>query len=126
MVFPFVQQLAVDLVRQHDEVVRRRDFRDRLEIGLRQHAAGRVCRAVDDEELRLRRHQAAQLLDIEGEVVLLAQRNRHGFRAGELDHRAIDGETGIGIDRLVTGIQQRQHQEEHDRLAARGHEDLVG
>ena len=63
----------------------------------------------------------AQQVEIEGEAALFDQRNRHRRRAQEADHRFVNRESGIGIDHFVARLEQRQHGEEDDRLAA-GHD----
>ena len=67
-----------------------------------------------------------QLVDVEPEIALLAQRNRHRLRAQEVDHRLVNGEAGIGIDDLVALFHQRQHGEEDDRLAAGNDDHFIG
>ncbi len=57
---------------------------------------------------------------------LLAQRDRDRHAAGEVDDRLVDRESRVGIDALVAATDQRQDGEEHDRLGARGHHDLLG
>ena len=65
--------------------------------------------------------QAAQLLDVETEVVLLADRRRHRRGADEVHQRAVDRVTGVGNDHLVARLDDGQQQEGEDVLAA-GHE----
>ena len=67
-----------------------------------------------------------QFVDIEPEIALLAQRNRHRLGAEEVDHRFVNGEAGIGIDDLVAFFHQRQHGEEDDGLAAGNDDHLFG
>ena len=65
---------AVDLVGHDDDVVLAGDVGDGRDVLARQHAAGRVVRRVEDDQLGLGRDERAQLVDVESEVVLLAQR----------------------------------------------------
>ena len=60
-------------------------------------------------------------VQVEGKAALFHQRHRHGRRAHESDHRFVDREAGVRVDDLVAGLEQRQHGEEDDRLAA-GHD----
>ena len=54
------------------------------------------------------------------------ERNGNRFAAGVFDHRLVDGEAGVGIDDLVAIVDQRQHGEEDDGLAAGDDHDLSG
>ena len=71
-----IQDPAVDLVGENDEIMLDRGVGDALEIGARQHAAGRVGGRVQDDHPGARRDQAGELVRIEAEVVLLAKRHR--------------------------------------------------
>ena len=66
-----------------------------------------------------------RLLGREGEAVRLAHLRRHGGRAGELDHRAVDRKAGIGIDDLRPLRAEHQDRHEHGDLAARRDQDEV-
>ena len=85
---------------------------------------GRICRRVEDDQLRPRRHQADELVRVETEVVLLADRDRHRRRADEARHRLVDRKARVGVDDLVALLGQREDREEHDRLRARRHDHL--
>ena len=41
------------------------------------------------------------------------------------DHRFVNREAGVGVDHFVARLQQRQHGEEDDRLAAGDHRDVL-
>ena len=92
----------------------------------RHHAAGRIVRRVDDDELGAVGDQALEFVDVEAEVAVFADRDGHGLRAQEVDHRLVDREAGIGIDDLIAFIDQREHGEEDDRLAAGNDDHFVG
>ena len=96
----------------------------RVRIG--QDRAGRVVRRVRDQQLRARRDQARDLVDVHPEVVRLAQRRRHRGPADVAGHRLVDREAGVRVDDLVALLDQGEHRVEHDRLGARRDDDLVG
>ena len=69
---------------------------------------------------------ARQFVHVQTEIFLFAQRIGTARRADVLDHRLVNGEAGIRVDHFVTRIDQRQHGEKDDRLAAGNYHDLVG
>src|SRR5207245_6946638 len=79
-VLSVVHELAVDLVGEDPEITLARDRGDVADRFARAHATGRVVGAVEDEDLRSRADEAAELIQILLEVVLLAQRQRHSAR----------------------------------------------
>jgi hypothetical protein len=85
-----------------------------------------VLRAVEHDDLRLRRDQRGQLGHVGAELPLGAQRQRHRLRAGVVDHRLVDREPGIRVDGLVALLEQREEHEEHHRLGAGVDHHLVG
>ena len=97
---------------------------DAFEVVAGQDAAGRVGRRVDDQQSRLRGDQRGELVDIEPEVVLHPDRDRHRRRPDEAGQRLVDRIAGIGNDDLVTRIDQTEDRVQHHALAADGHEDL--
>ncbi len=54
------------------------------------------------------------------------QRVCDGRRPGELDHRAVDREAGVGIEDLRARVAEHQHRERHRDLAAGDNDDLAG
>ena len=120
-----VEDPAVDLVGQDHEVVLAGDVGDLLEVLARRDAAGRVGRRVDDDELGPRRDQRRQLVRVEAEVVLLADRAGDGLAADEAGHRLVDREARVRVDDLVALVDEGQDREEHDRLAAGDHDHAV-
>ena len=71
------------------------------------------------------RQAVAEQVEIEGKPAALLERHRHGLRAEEVDHRFVDREAGIRVDDFVARLEQREHGEEDDRLAARHHRDML-
>src|SRR5215218_10109877 len=61
-----------------------------------------------------------------------SKRNSFSWRSGTktgrpptiVDHRLVDREGGVGYQDLLTVVDEREDGEEHDRLAARRHDDL--
>ena len=50
-----------------------------------------------------------ELVDVEAEVVLLAQRERHRRAADVAGHRLVDREAGVRVDDLVALVDQGEH-----------------
>ena len=124
---PVVGHLPVDLVGEDRDVGKaRQPFDQRVDLRLGGDAAGRVGRRIEDDQPRLGRDQVQRFLGREGEAVLFADRDRHGPRAGELDHRAIDRKSGIGIEDVGAGLAEHQDRREHGDLAARHDHHEVG
>ncbi len=123
---PVVERAPVDLVREDHERVLARDGGDALHgLGL-EHGAGRVVRRVEDQQFRARRDLALQILQVQVEAVLIAERQRHGPRAEEVDQRLVDRERRVGEQHVVAVLEQRHHGVEHDGLAAGRDHDVVG
>ena len=98
----------------------------RVDVDLGQHAAGRILRRIQNDQLRAIVDQLGELIDIEPEIHLLAQPDRHGFRADVIDHRFVNREPWIGIDDLIAFFDERQDCEKDDRLAAGNHDHFLG
>ena len=116
---PFVDDAAVDLVRQHDHVVAQHQLPDPLDIGAGEDPAGRVGRRVEDEQPRPWRDQLLELVEVDPEVVLLADRQADRRAAAEARHRLVDREARVREDDLDARLDQRFDRVEHDRLGAR-------
>jgi len=93
----FVAQPRVDLVGiDPDFRVPPQDGGDGFEILVRQDAAGRILRRVEDDEPCLLRDLRFELGRIEGEIARLAQMQRHRHRAVCDDLRLVDRKPGFG------------------------------
>ena len=123
-VLALVDDPAVDLVGQDRDVAVAGDIGDADEVLAREHAARRVCRRVEDDQLRPRRHQADELVRVETEVVLLADRDRYRRSANEARHRLVDRKARVRVDDLVALLRQGEDREEHDRLRPGRHDHL--
>ena len=89
-----IEHLAVDLIAQDRDVGMFGEARHQfLDLGFAVGAAGWVGRAVDDDQPRARRDEREQLVGREREAVGLAQRQRNGGGAGEVDRGFVDRET---------------------------------
>ncbi len=119
---PVVLDAAVDLVREHDEVTLDGDVGDGPEVVGGEDRAARVVGAVDDQQPCPVGDEPAQLLDVDPEVALLAQRDGHRRGTREAGHRLVDGEARIGHDDLDTRLGQREHRVIHHGLGAGGHD----
>ena len=92
---------------------------ERIDLGLRSHAAGRVGRAVQDHQPGPVGDPVQHLAGAEGEVPLFGQFDRHRRGAGKADDRFVDREAGVGVENLGAGLAEHHQGEEHGRLAAR-------
>jgi len=119
-----VDDLAVDLITEHPEIMFDRQFRDSVQIVGTEHSAGGVLGRIDDQHFRLVICQSAEVLDVEGKILLLGQLQRDRLALQEIDHRFIDGKTRIGIDDFVAGIDQGSQGKIDDGLAP-GHDHHV-
>ena len=72
MMLTFENQAAVDLIGQHHDVAIADRARDRLDVFFFQHAAGRVLRRIQDDQLGAIVDQPGEFIDIETEIHLLA------------------------------------------------------
>jgi hypothetical protein len=97
-----------------------------VQLLLRHHAAGRVRRAVDDDQAGALRDLGQHLLGREREAAVLVQRDRHRLGARELDHRAVDRKAGIRVHDLGARLAEHRDREVHGDLAARHDHDAVG
>src|ERR671910_51844 len=92
----------------------------------REHAARRVGRGVEDHQPGAFAEARTELVEVEAEPVLLAQRHEDGPPADEVHHRLVDRERRIGQQHLITLLDERQDREEHYRLPARRDDHLSG
>ena len=89
-------------------------------------AARGVVRRVEDDELRARSQPGGELVDVEGEVRGLVQRQGHRRGARPADRGLVDREARVGVHDLVTGSAGGEDGEEQERLGAGAHEDALG
>src|SRR2546421_4531704 len=119
-----VYELAVDLVRHQQQVVFLDQAADDLYVLRRQHTARRVLWCVDDQHPRLGCDQRLELIEVEAETALLAQRHGLWNRADEIHLRRVRGITRVGQDHLVARLDTREEREQQHVLRAR-HQDHV-
>ena len=118
--FAVEQQPGIDLVAQDRDMGETlQTGGERVDLGLRRHAAGRVGRAVQDDEPCPLRDPVEHAVGAEGEVPFLGQFDRHRRRARKADDRFVDRKAGIGIEDLGARLAEHHQREEHGRLAAR-------
>ncbi len=116
-------QLGVDLVRDHPEVVFERDGCDRSQLVLRGNHAGRVGRRVHHDRLCPLGDRGSDRFGIEPEAVIQTS----GYERGSPDAQGgFVGEVGgVGDDDLVAGLDQAQRGVEKGVLGPGAH-DHVG
>ena len=100
-------EVLVHLVGHRDEVVLDAELRDHLELGAREHLAGRVVRRVQQQHARARRDRARELVGIEG-VLGCAQLHDAPLRAGERDARGVRVVVRLERDDVVARLAQRE------------------
>ena len=106
--FTFENQAAVNFVAQHHDIATADRAGDVDNVLFLQDAAGRILRRIQNDELGPVIDQPGELVHVEPKIQLLAQPNRHRFRADVVNHRLVNRESGIGIDHLVPFFRQRQ------------------
>ena len=99
-----VDEAAVDLVRKNHDVAVADGLGDFENVFPGEHAAGRVVRRVQDDQLGAAGNQRGQFLDVHGEVALFAERKRNRASADIIDHGLVDGEAGIRVNNFVSLI----------------------
>ena len=122
MLLSVVQDPAVDLIGEDDEIVADRQVGDGLQVGSGQDAARRVRRGVDDEHPRPRRDEGRELVEIDPEVVLHPDRHGNRRRTDEPGQGFVDRVARVRDEDLVAGVDQPENGIEHHALAADRHE----
>ena len=95
-----------------------------LELGPRIRRAGRVARAVQDEEPRARRDRGLELGRRDLESTVDAGKYRDGRAVGDQHHVGVGHPVRRRDDGLVAGVEQGTAQVEDGLLGAARHEDL--
>src|SRR5439155_16382346 len=116
MMFPLEGKAAVDLVAQYHDVAVADRARDAVDVVFRQHAAGGILRRMQNDQLCPVVDQPRELIDVEPEIQLFAQSDRHSIRADVIDHRLVDWESGIWVDDLITFFRKRKNAKKDDGL----------
>ena len=98
-----VDQLAVDLVREDDEVVLEDDGRELFEVALLHDGAGGVVGEGDEDRFGAGGDRLRDLIDVELELVLDEALHADGGGAGEGDEGRIAHEARLGDEHLVAG-----------------------
>ena len=95
----------------------------RADVGLVEHRAGGVVRAVDDQQARLRRDGRAHAVPVHREGLRI-QRHVHGARAGQVDGRFVAVVGRVQHDDLFARAHHRVDRVEQRLGGAAGHGDL--
>ena len=88
MIAPVIDDVLVDLVRQHHDVGVAGNVGQRVQITRRKHRAGGIVRGVDDDHACTRRHRIAHTLPIDIEIGQM-QGHVHGLGALQFDGRLV-------------------------------------
>ena len=102
-------EVLVDLVGHHQQVVLERDLGDGEHLGVGEHLPGRVVRGVQQDEARARGDRRTQTFLIEGVPVDPGlEGDRHDGRAGERDAGLIRVEHRLEHDDLVAVLEDAE------------------
>jgi len=123
---PSKLQPAVDLVGEHHDVAIADGASYLLNVCARQDAAVGFC-----GELRIMSLVRSVIRAVSSRTSIAKSRSSCNWMgtalaADVVDHRLVDGKSGIGIDDFVAFIDEGQHGEKHDGLAAGDDDDLIG
>ena len=124
--FAFKNEATVDLISQYHDVTIANRACDVSNVLLRQHASGGILRRIQNNEFGAVVDQSGQLGDIDSEIQLLAQPDRHRFRADVADHRFINWKPRIRVNHLIPIFRQRQDGEKDDGFTARNDDHFFG
>ena len=114
---PSIEHAGVDLVAQDEDAgVLAQYAGEPCYVFWRKDAAGGVGWRVEDHQFGALAQAGAQLVEVEAELVLLAQRHEDRACAGEVHHRLVDRERGVWHQDLIALLDEREYGEEHDRL----------
>ena len=106
-----VREVAVNFIRDDDEVVLLRKLRDGEEILARHDRARRVVRVADEQHFRLFRQMLLELGGSDAKFVLELRRHRDGHAACEDRAGLVRDVARLGDQHFVTRREQRAHRE---------------
>src|ERR1700756_3887364 len=112
------EQAAVDFVRQDHDVAVADGASDLFDVAALENSACGILRRIEDDQPSAVVDQRGEFVDVEREITLLAELDRDGASADVVNHRLVDGETGIGIDDLIPFINQRKDRKKNNGFAA--------
>ena len=120
-----VSQFAVDLIREHIQIILNDDIRDCFQIALLHHSARRVVGIGKDQDLGPGCDRSAQFLGFKAELILILERNddRHAVcqdRAGLIGYIG-----GLRDQNLVSLIDHRAEHQINSLRAADRDQDLA-
>ena len=126
VVFAVENQAAINLVAQHRNVAIANRPRDGINVFFLEYAASRVLRRIQNDQFRPIIDQSGEFIDVEPEIQLLSQPDRHSFRADVIDHRLVNRKPRIWIDDLIALFGERQDSEKNNWLTARNNDHFLG
>ena len=115
--------VLVDLVRDHHGVGVRQHVGQRAHVVEAPHHAGGIVRRVEDDDARLRRHDAAHLVPVDL-VVRIAQRHVARHAAAQLHGGQVGVVGGLEQHHFVAGTNQCGQRREQRLGGAGGNRDL--
>ena len=121
----FKDKPVVYLIREDEDVGAVAEyFRNGQQVFFCPNAAGGVGRSIDEHQLGFGGNQFLERVDIQPEIFLGGQLKRNRHAAREVDAGFINREGGVGVYDFIAGVDEHQHCEEHNRLAAGYDDDL--
>ena len=126
MLGPVIEDLAVDLIAEHDHLgVPFEPGDEAVELVPWDDTARRIGRAVDDHQAGARGDLVQHLVCAEREPCAFVQRDRHRGRSGKPDDALVNREARVGIKDLDPRFSEHQDREEHRHLAAGDDQDQL-
>ncbi len=120
-----IEDAGIDFIGEDDQIAVFDQARDLADVRLGDYAAGRILGRIEDQHFGAIRQAVAQTIQIENEIAVFDQRDRHRLRTEEANHGAVNGKAGIGIHHFIAGLEQREHGEEDDGFAAGDHANML-
>ena len=112
-----VSQLAVDLIREHIQIILNDDIRDRFQIALLHHSARRVVGIGKHQDLGSGCDRSAQLFRFEPEFILVLKRNDYRFSVCQ-DRAGLIGYIGGLRDQNLVSLVDHSAEHEINSLRA--------
>lgn len=107
----FVGQLAVDFIREDNEIMTNTDCGDFFEFRRLHRGAGRIRREIQHESAGAGCDDLFQILGAQGKSILRAGADGHGNAMRHSDRGGVRNIAGLVVDHLVAGIQQGAERE---------------
>src|SRR5882762_2759166 len=112
----FEKQATVNLVRQNQNIAIPDNTGQLLNLFALHHAPGGIVRRIQNNQPGAAGNETCEFVYIDREIPLLAQVDWYRSATNIVNHRLINREAWVGINDLISFINQSQHREENDWL----------